>query len=70
MRPVDKSDDDLSVLVDAFFQNDPYYPRPRDGSSMYTCFRQGYLLAYPPTDTYRLKAEAFLAAIEKKDGLL
>ncbi|KAA8913029.1 hypothetical protein FN846DRAFT_931516 [Sphaerosporella brunnea] len=70
MRPWGRSYEDVSVLVDAFFQNDPYYPRPRDGGSMYRGFREGYLLAYPPTENSRVIAEAFLTAIEEKDGIV
>lgn len=70
MRKWDKSPEDISVLVDAFFQNDPYYPRPRDGGPMYRKFREGYLLAYPPMDNCRVVAEMFLTAIEERDGVL
>ncbi|KAA8911321.1 hypothetical protein FN846DRAFT_450859 [Sphaerosporella brunnea] len=45
-------------------------PGPRDGGSLYRRFREGYLLAYPPTDCGRSIVEAFLTAIEKKDGIV
>jgi hypothetical protein len=59
MRPWDRSYEKVSVLVDAFFQNDPYYPRPRDGGPIYRKFREGYLLAYPPTDMCRSICRSF-----------
>lgn len=56
-------------MVDSYFQNDPYYPRPRDGGTMYKSFCLGYIQAYPPTDDSRGLAQAFLKAIEEKDGV-
>ena len=69
MRPWSKLCRDLSVLVDSYFQNDPYFPRPHDGGTMYKNFRQGYIQAYPQTDDGRGLAQAFLKAIEEKDGI-
>jgi len=48
--------------VDAFFMNDPYYPRPDLIDPLYVGFKTGYLSAYP-RDAVDL-GKAFLRAIE------
>ena len=65
MRPYDKEDGtDVTPLVDAFFANDPYYPRPVPGHPLYDIFRQAYLRS---CGTERRKgAELFLRSIEER----
>lgn len=49
-------------LIDAFFSNDPYYPRPVTRDHLYQAFRTAYLAACP--QEYENGAEAFLDGIE------
>jgi len=53
---------EIPTLVEAFFINDPYYPRPDPNDPLYVQFKTGYLSVYPP-DALDL-GEAFLLAIE------
>ena len=57
---------DVSILVKAFFKNDPYYPRPIPTDQLYVSFRTGYFNACDPED--RIFATAFLAAIVTEQG--
>lgn len=43
MRLWEKTKDGVGVLVDSFFQNDPYFPRPVLGEENYAGFKEGYL---------------------------
>ena len=43
----DKTEEGISGLVQAFFANDPYYPRPRQTDDLYILFKQAYLGQYP-----------------------
>jgi hypothetical protein len=54
--------EEIPTLVDAFFINDPYYPRPDPNDPLYVQFKTGYLSVYPQ-DVIDL-GEAFLHAIE------
>jgi len=62
------------ILVDSFFSNDPYYPRPRSDNPLYQKFCLGYVAAHPQVskDSAEL-SETFLCAIEaeqaKRDAL-
>jgi hypothetical protein len=67
MRLWGKRKEDVSVLADAFFQNDPYFPRPRDGGSVYKFFREGYLMVDQKNPE---RLEAFFSEIEKRDGVM
>jgi hypothetical protein len=76
MRPWNKDTDDVSVLADSFFLNDPYFPRPRDaresGGLMYAAFSEGYLTVghrNPGLNRLSVRPDAFLEAIEKRDGI-
>ena len=62
LRVFDRVEGDLSELVDAFFVNDPYYPRPVPGDPLYDSFQRGYLSACPAE--HRERAALFLQAIE------
>ncbi|KAI9817315.1 MAG: hypothetical protein M1826_001630 [Phylliscum demangeonii] len=68
----DAENDDVDVdnqparkkMVNSFFDNDPYFPRPRPADPLYQSFRRGYLFNADHSTT--LPAERFLAAIEQK----
>lgn len=72
MREWGKALEGVSVLIDALFQNDPYYPKPRVGDSAYNAFKEGYLSAYPQTEGCFNIASSFLTCIEgvqaERDG--
>ena len=38
---------EVLTLVDAFFINDPHYPRPDPNDPLYIQFKTGYLSVYP-----------------------
>ena len=59
MRAWKRTKKEVPTLVDAFFINDPYYPR---SDPLYIQFKTGYLSVYPQ-DVIDL-GEAFLHAIE------
>jgi hypothetical protein len=74
MRPWSRKTDDIHQLVDSFFSNDPYYPRPRSNSPLYQKFCQGYMDVYPKESQEVTElARLFLSAIEaeqaKRDAL-
>ncbi|KAF8513438.1 hypothetical protein BU17DRAFT_28489, partial [Hysterangium stoloniferum] len=61
--------EDIKQLVDAFFINDPYYPRPRAIDPIYRHFRTGYINAYPQQSKEAVDiAEAFLLALEAEQA--
>ncbi|KAJ7205302.1 hypothetical protein GGX14DRAFT_368238 [Mycena pura] len=66
VRPFDPASGSVEPLVDAFFSNDPYYPRPRHGNPLYTEFKDAYLTACP--DETRELAQAFIQTIEQKQA--
>ena len=57
---------DVQPLVDAFFVNDPYYPRPRHSDALYVAFKTGYRSAFYGSTV--LLAERFLSAIETEQA--
>ncbi|PIL32973.1 hypothetical protein GSI_05091 [Ganoderma sinense ZZ0214-1] len=65
MRAFDRDEGDVSELVDAFFVNDPYYPRPIPGDALYDSFKRGYVRACP--EDRRTRADLFLQAIEARE---
>lgn len=65
VRSWKKTLEDVPTLVEAFFNNDPYYPRPIRGDPLYAQFKDGYLSAYPTTSPLAIQlANDFLCAIE------
>lgn len=69
MRKWGKAIEGIPTLVDAFFQNDPYYPRPRKQDPIYSAFKEGYRSCYPETDDCLMIADTFLAAIEGRQSM-
>jgi hypothetical protein len=67
MRKWSKARADIQKLVDAFYSNDPYYPRARPDECLYSQFRLGYLAAYPE-EAIEI-AYAFLQAIEAEQAI-
>lgn len=67
----DVMDDPIAVLVDSFFVNDPYYPRPRSTDVLYVAFKAAYIAVCP--EELRARGEGFFAALEvvqaKRDAL-
>lgn len=51
------------VLVQPFFDNDPYYPRPRRSDPLYKRFKEGYLDGAGEVNC--LRANSFLKRIER-----
>lgn len=66
MRTFDKDRGDVALLVDAFFSNDPYYPRPTPGDPLYDEFKRSYVGSCPMKHLAR--AECFLGAIEDRQA--
>ncbi|KAM5545179.1 hypothetical protein V8D89_001290 [Ganoderma adspersum] len=66
MRAFDRDEGDVSELVDAFFVNDPYYPRPVPSDVLYDSFKRGYVSACPSNLGER--AALFLQAIETRQA--
>ena len=64
MRTFGKASGDIAELVDAFFANDPYYPRPEPSSVLYSNFKKGYMGSCSPES--RTRAALFLQAIEAR----
>lgn len=65
MRPWTADPANLKPAVDAFFTNDPYFPRPRLDDALYLAFRDGYLDEIKPSNKQAWAAGgAFLAALE------
>ncbi|RXW19474.1 hypothetical protein EST38_g6380 [Candolleomyces aberdarensis] len=57
---------DVTPLVKAFFDNDPYYPRPNPEDDLYTSFKSAYYRSCPDSDVGL--ANAFIEAIETEHG--
>ncbi|EIW65102.1 uncharacterized protein TRAVEDRAFT_111798 [Trametes versicolor FP-101664 SS1] len=66
MRAFDKDRDDVALLADAFFSNDPYYPRPTPGDQLYEEFKRSYVGSCPAKHLAR--AECFFGAIEDRQA--
>ncbi|KIK25866.1 hypothetical protein PISMIDRAFT_96188 [Pisolithus microcarpus 441] len=65
VRSWEKTPKDVPMLVEAFFINDPYYPRPIPGNPLYAEFKRGYLSVFPTAFPLAIQlANAFLHAIE------
>ena len=64
MRAFNKAHGDVAELADAFFTNDPYYPRPVPSDALYRAFKEGYMNSCPVD--YRTRAALFLQAIEAR----
>ena len=62
MRTWKRTKEEIPTLVEAFFTNDPYYPRPDPTDPLYVQFKTGYLSVYPQDATDL--GEVFLHAIE------
>lgn len=69
MRAWKRNKDEIQQLVDSFFINDPYYPRPRANDRLYEQFCTGYWAAHPSgsNDASEI-AEVFLRAIEAEQA--
>ncbi|CDO74247.1 hypothetical protein BN946_scf184536.g2 [Trametes cinnabarina] len=66
VRKWSKVVDDVGDIVQPFFANDPYYPRPRPGDDLYEAFKSAYLAQYgSQTKPVGL---AFLQAIEREQA--
>ncbi|KDR65770.1 hypothetical protein GALMADRAFT_162381 [Galerina marginata CBS 339.88] len=71
MRRWSKTVVDVHLLVEAFFVNDPYYPRPRPEDQLYQNFCVGYMAQYPQDSTSDAQirlAEVFLREIEAEQA--
>ena len=65
MRPWSRKREEVNQLVQSFFINDPYYPRPRPQDPLYQKFCRGYTDAYPKESEEAVElAATFLRAIE------
>lgn len=64
MRSWSKTLADVALLVEAHYQNDPYYPRARPNDILYQQFKEGYLSAYPEYPESQTIAATFLTGIE------
>lgn len=69
MRAWKRNKDEIQQIVDSFFINDPYYPRPRANNRLYQQFRIGYKAAHPSESNDAVEiAEEFLHAIEAEQA--
>ena len=67
MRTWKRNPNEIKQLVDAFYTNDPYYPRPNPNDLLYKEFSNGYLSAHPKESRDAIDVgEAFLRAIENE----
>ncbi|KZT19826.1 hypothetical protein NEOLEDRAFT_1077142 [Neolentinus lepideus HHB14362 ss-1] len=57
---------DVGDLVRAFFANDPYFPRPRQGDPLYLAFKRAYLEQYGQSTMH--VGEAFIEAIQAEQA--
>ena len=65
MRTWKRDPNEIQQLVDSFFMNDPYYPRPNPNDSLYKEFSNGYMSAHPKELRDAIDVgESFLRAIE------
>lgn len=62
MRSTKNSEEVVKMLADAFFANDPYYPRPRAQDKLYKAFRAAYMVTC--SESQRHLAGQFLSMIE------
>ena len=69
MRPWSKKKE-VNQLVESFFINDPYYPRPRPQDPLYQKFCLGYTDVYPKESEEAVAlAMTFLRGIEVEQAL-
>ncbi|KAF8329248.1 hypothetical protein F5887DRAFT_1005001 [Amanita rubescens] len=69
MRAWSRKKEDVHQLVESFFTNDPYYPRPRPEDPLYQKFCVGYMDAYPKNSDEAIQlAQDFLRTIEAEQG--
>ncbi|KIM47499.1 hypothetical protein M413DRAFT_6825 [Hebeloma cylindrosporum] len=69
LRPWSREKNEIHLLVEAFFINDPYYPRPRPEDARYQKFCLDYLEAYPKESKEATElAQSFLHAIETEQA--
>ena len=69
MRPWSRKKNDIHQLVEAFFSNDPYYPRPRPEDSLYQKFCLGYMEVHLKESKEAAElAEVFLHTIEAEQA--
>ena len=67
MRTWKRNPNEIQQLVEAFYSNDPYYPRPNPDDPLYKEFSNGYLSAHPKESRDATDVgEAFLRAIENE----
>ena len=67
MRTWKQNSNEIQQLVDAFYTNDPYYPRPNPNDPLYKEFGNGYMSAHPRELRGAVDiGEAFLSAIENE----
>ncbi|KAK2462901.1 hypothetical protein APHAL10511_005099 [Amanita phalloides] len=66
VREWNRTMEQIPILVQAFFSNDPYYPRPIPDNPLYAEFKSGYLDGYP-ADLVEL-ALSFFTAIEAEQA--
>ena len=67
MRLWKRNPKDIQQLVDAFYTNDPYYPRPNPDDLLYREFSNGYMSAHPKEASDAIEVgKAFLNAIEEE----
>ena len=65
MRPWSRKREQVNQLVQSFFINDPYYPRPRPQDPLYHKFCLGYTDACPKGSEEAVEiAATFFRAIE------
>lgn len=58
---------DAALLAEAFFLNDPYFPRPRPGEELYEAFKYGWYQMLSARHDIEV-AHAFFRAIEKRQA--
>jgi len=69
MRVWSREKDQIQLPIEAFFTNDPYYPRPRPNDHLYQMFCTGYMEAYPKEVKEAVElAGAFLRGIEAEQA--
>jgi hypothetical protein len=66
MNQFTTDDAGIIALADAFFINDPYYPRPRKNDVLYESFKAAYLRAC--SSNLASWAEKFLDEIENRQA--
>jgi len=64
MRTWSKTTFNIEVLVEAHYNNNPYFPRARPSDPLYISFKKGYMSAHADHPDSEAVAQAFLDAIE------